>query len=360
MNGKNKEKIEEFLKDKKAELFEKISDKTIKCLACKHYCQILEGKTGICGVRANFDNELFLLVKNRPSAIAIDPIEKKPLYHFKPGTRVYSIGTLGCNFRCLWCQNWQLSQTVKEFSGFDAEKALAFVLTNSEELKPEEAVNEALATNSQGIAYTYNEPTIFVEYAKEIAALAKEKGLFNVFVSSGYESDETLKYLNGLIDAFNVDLKAYGNKTYLKYTGAMYDKILDTIEKLYKKGVWLEITTLVIPKVNDDEESLKNIASFIASLDVNIPWHITRFHPDYKMLNVPPTPIETLLKAKKIGEKEGLNFIYIGNVPNKEFNSTYCPNCGNLVIEREFFLVKNYLENGRCPYCGFKIPGVWG
>ncbi len=351
--------LKEFLKNKEAVLWKKINENSIKCLACKHYCQIVKGKTGICGVRANIDNKLFLLVKNRPSAIAIDPIEKKPLYHFKPGSKVYSIGTLGCNLRCVWCQNWELSQTVKEFSLFDAKKAAYFVYKNSIELTPEQAVKEAIESNSQGIAYTYNEPTIFAEYAKEIAELAKKEGLFNVFVSSGYESDETLRFLNGLIDAFNIDLKAYGNKTYLKYTGAMYDKVLDTIEKIYKKGAWIEITTLIIPKVNDDEESLNNIAEFIASLDKNIPWHITRFHPDYKMLDRPPTPIETLVKAKEIGEKHGLNFIYIGNVPNKEFNSTYCPNCGNLVVEREFFLVKNYLENGKCPYCGYKIPGIW-
>jgi pyruvate formate lyase activating enzyme len=352
--------FKEFLKDKEAILFKKLNESTLKCLACKHYCNIKEGKTGICGVRANINNKLYLLVKNRPSAINVDPIEKKPLYHFLPGSLVYSIGTLGCNFRCLWCQNFELSQYVKEYSLFDAKKAINFVIKNSIELKPEQIIKEA--KNYDGIAYTYNEPTIFAEYAKEIAEKAVKNKLFNVFVSSGYESDETLEFLNGLIHAFNIDLKAYGNKTYLKYTGALYDKVLDTIEKLYKKGVWIEITTLVIPGVNDDEESLKNIASFIASLDKNIPWHITRFHPDYKMLDRPITPIETLEKAKKIGENEGLNFIYIGNVWKKEYNSTYCPNCGNLVIEREFFLNKNLLtgkHKNKCPYCGTKIPGIF-
>ena len=212
------ENFKDFLKDKKAVLYKKINESTIKCLACKHYCNVIEGKTGICGVRANINNEFYLLVKNRPSAIAVDTIEKKPLYHFLPGSQVYSIGTLGCNFRCLWCQNWELSQTVKEFSLFDAKRAIKFILRNSIELKPKEVIKEAKYFD--GIAYTYNEPTIFVEYAKEIAELAKKEGLFNVFVSSGYESDETLNYLNNLIDAFNIDLKAYKNEVYLKYTGA--------------------------------------------------------------------------------------------------------------------------------------------
>jgi len=357
--------LKEKLKGRKAVLFEKLENSKVKCLACKHYCIIPEGKTGICNVRANYNGELYLLVKNRPYALAIDPIEKKPFYHLLPSTYSFSLGTVGCNFHCLWCQNWEMSQIIKEYANFDLKKALEFIDKNSVYLEPEKIVDlvkeKSKDLNIKSVSYTYNEPTIFTEYAKEIANLAKKEGFLNLFVSSAYESNEALNYLKE-IDAFNFDLKLVG-KDYVKYTGAIYEKVLETIEKAWKKGKWIEITTLIIPGINDNEKVIKEIVEFISSLSENIPYHLTRFYPHYKMLNKPITPIETLKKAYEIAKKE-LNYAYLGNIPYKGFEkyyNTYCPNCNTLLIERNYYegKIKVYLEKGRCPSCGRKIKGIW-
>ena len=344
---------------KEAVLYKKLDNNKVQCLACKHYCIIPEGRTGICSIRGNENGKLYLYTHSFPAAVALDPIEKKPFFHFKPGTKVFSIGTFGCNFRCAFCQNWELSQFPKKESRYFAEKARVLVKLNSTYLPPEKAVENAILYGSQGLAYTYNEPAVWSEYAKDIAKLAKQKGLFNLFVSSGYESIEALDYLEE-IDAYNIDLKAFSERFYRTICGTKLEGVLETIKELYKRKKWIEITTLVIPKENDSEEELREIARFIASLSRDIPWHISRFHPDYLMRNKPITPLSTLEKAYKIGKEEGLKYIYIGNVPGNEKENTYCPKCGKLLIKRfGFEVLENHVIGGRCEYCGEKIAGVW-
>ncbi len=343
---------------KKAYLYNKDSQ-SIKCLACKHYCIIKEGKTGICHVRANMDNDLFLLTHGLIAAEHLDPIEKKPFYHFLPSTTAYSLGTFGCNFRCLFCQNWQLSQVIKKLSNFDASKALNFLRTYSKEIDAKEAIKKAIHLGAKTIAYTYNEPTIWAEFVKDIAKQAKKHKLKNVMISSGYESNETIEYLEE-IDAYNIDLKGFTDEFYINVVGAKLENVLDTIETLHKRGKWIEITTLLIPGKNDNKQELKDLTAFIAGISEDIPWHVSRFHPDYLMQDVEPTPISTLERAISIGEEAGLNYVYIGNVVGHEKEHTYCPCCQNVVIKRQGYLVENYLdEKGKCPYCSCKLAGVW-
>lgn len=343
---------------KKADLYEKTSH-GIKCLACKHYCIIAENKVGICHVRGNIDNDLILLTHRLIASEHLDPIEKKPLYHFLPSTTTYSLGTFGCNFRCLFCQNWQLSQVIKKIANFDVSKALAFLKTYSKEVSPEEVVKKAKRFGAKSIAYTYNEPTIWVEFIKEIADLAKHEGLKNIMVSSGYESKETIEYVDS-IDAYNIDLKGFSNDFYINITGAKLENVLETIATLYKKGKWLEITTLIIPGKNDDKQELKDLVAFIAGIDKDIPWHVSRFHPDYIMQYVEPTPVHKLEEAIKIGENGGLHYVYIGNVPGHDKEHTYCPCCHNIVIKRYGFVIENKLDDkGKCPYCSCKLAGLW-
>jgi pyruvate formate lyase activating enzyme len=288
---------------KKAKLFKK-EKKEVRCLACAHKCLISDGKTGICGVRKNINGELFLLVYGRVAAEHADPIEKKPLFRFLPGTKAYSIGTVGCNFKCEWCQNFDISQV--------ARKGIIF----GNERTPEQIVDEALESGCKSIAYTYNEPVIWIEFVKDIAKLAKKKGLKNVFVTNGYWSKESFDYLNkeNLIDAMNIDLKAFDEKTHLKYCGAKLKPVLGMIKRACKAGIHVEITTLVIPGINDDEKQLKGIANFIAKLGKDIPWHVSRFFPMYKMKEKHFTDIETLNKAQDIGKKAGLNYVFLGNI----------------------------------------------
>jgi len=348
-------------KFKKAVLYEKLNNKKVRCLACKHKCVINENFTGICGVRANLSGDLYLLVYSRPSAYHIDPIEKKPLYHFLPSENVLSLGTLGCNFRCAWCQNHELSQGIKEYSIFNANKAIDFIEQNAfEGLEPEKVVEDAVRFGVRMIAYTYNEPTIWIEYARDIAKLARKYGIKNVFISSGYESSEALRFISRYIDAFNIDLKAFRDETYRKYIGSALEGVLDTIKEIKKRRKWLEVTTLIVPGINDSIKEIKQIAKFISSLDKNIPWHISRFFPHYKMIDKSPTPISKLINAREIGMRYGLKYVYVGNIISKEYESTYCPGCKNIVIEREGYKVKSHLnEKGECPYCGYKIEGIW-
>ena len=344
---------------KKAKLFNKLKNNVVKCFACKHYCIIPEGKTGICSIRGNEGGELYLYTHSMPSAVAIDPVEKKPLFHFKPGSKVFSIGTFGCNFRCSFCQNWQLSQFPKSESARNAEKARALIKMNSVPLSPEDAVEKALRYRCEGFAYTYNEPAIWAEYAEEISSLASKKGMFNIFVSSGYETEEALNFLK-YIDAYNIDLKAFSEEFYRKICGTKLENVLDTIKSIYKRKKWIEITTLVIPGENDDDEQLLEIASFIKELSSSIPWHISAFHPDYKMMDKERTPLSTLEKAYHIGKEVGLEYIYIGNVFGNEKENTYCPKCHFILIRRKGFeVIENRINKGRCEKCGYKIKGVF-
>lgn len=286
-------------------LFKKLEMQKVKCLACAHYCQIAPSKFGICGTRQNLNGELISHVYGKVAAIHIDPIEKKPLFHFLPETEILSFGTLGCNFRCGWCQNFDISQDTKQkqkpkFWGKD--------------FSPKEIVKLALDNNTPSIAYTYNEPAIFIEFAHDTAKLAHEKGLKNVFVTNGYLSKESFEYMGHYLDAANVDLKSFDDKVYGRYCGAKLQPVLDTIKRMHQAKIHIEITTLLIPVINDSSANLKKIATFIADLDKNIPWHLSRFFPAYKIHDTPPTPLATLKHAGQIGRAAGLKHIYIGNV----------------------------------------------
>lgn len=334
---------------KEAMLYRPLPDNKVFCYLCSHYCQIADSKFGICGVRENREGKLYTHVFGEVIAANIDPIEKKPLYHFLPGTSSFSIATIGCNFHCPFCQNWQISQATKRSkqspSGY--------------KLLPEEIVNEARSRDCQSIAYTYTEPTIFFEYAYETAKLAKEKGLANVFVTNGYMTSDALKTIRPYLDACNVDLKSFREDFYKKICRAHLKPVLESIRLMKELDIWVEITTLVIPGLNDGQEELTQIARFISDLDPDIPWHISRFHPDYQYPDAHATPLETLRKAFSIGKKEGLHYIYIGNVLG-ESEDTLCPHCQRTLIKRQgFFIGKNELQDSYCPFCGAYIAGIF-
>lgn len=335
---------------KKAILFKKLENHQIQCTACSWYCKINPDKTGICGVRKNIDGELYLLVYGKASAVNIDPIEKKPLFHFLPGSEILSIGTIGCNFACDFCQNWDISQVTKG-------KGVSIF---GQDLSPEDAVSYCLKNNIPGVAFTYNEPAIFFEYAYDTMILAKKEGIKTVYVSNGYESKEQIKMLKGYLDGINIDLKAFTEKFYQRVCSAKLAPVLENIEGFFEAGVWTEITTLVIPDENDSDKELTDIAKFLASISKDIPWHVTRFHPDYKMQDKKETPEETLKRAYEIGKKEGLKFVYVGNVLDENHESTYCPKCNLPLIKRCWHDIEMVnFKNGKCRKCGEKIPGIF-
>jgi pyruvate formate lyase activating enzyme len=329
---------------KEARLYQKLKDKVIRCSLCSHRCLIKPDKRGICFVRENQKGTLYSLVYGLAIAANVDPIEKKPLFHFQPGSLSFSIATAGCNFRCEFCQNWSESQITKGPEG----KIVGF------QLSPEEIVKQAIKNDCRSIAYTYTEPTIFFEYAQDTAELAKKKGLANVFVTNGFQTPETIKEMQKFVDAANVDLKSFSDKFYQKICGGRLKPVLESIRLMHRAGIWVEITTLVIPKQNDSKKELKQIADFIASVDKNIPWHLSRFHPDYRMTNLSPTPIETLEMAYEQGKKAGLKYIYLGNIITEDKENTYCPKCGNLAIRRIGYQVEilGVDKKVKCSKCG--------
>jgi len=289
---------------KEAILYQKLTEKYVQCAVCSHRCVIMEGNRGICGVRENRQGILYALNYGKTVSAAVDPIEKKPLYHFLPGTSIYSFAAAGCNLRCSWCQNWEISQSPKPDRPIEGA-----------EIPPEEHVWRAIEYDCPAIAYTYSEPTIFLEYALATMKLAREKGLKNVWVTNGYMSKETLDTIIPYLDAANVDYKGPNDGAYEKYCGGRAEPIMDNLKYLHEAGVHLEITTLVVPGVNDKPDQLEKIAHFIATeLDSNVPWHISRFFPAWKMLDTPVTPLKTLEMAREIGIREGLKHIHIGNV----------------------------------------------
>ena len=332
---------------KEALLYQKLKNNTARCNLCSHRCLIAPGKRGICFVRENQNGVLYSLVYGLAIAANVDPIEKKPLFHFLPGTKSFSIASAGCNFRCEFCQNWDISQITKGREG----------QIIGEELSPEDIVKKALETDCRSIAYTYTEPTIFFEYAYDTAKLVKRKNLANVFVTNGYQTPETIKKMKGIIDAANIDLKSFSEEFYQKICGARLTPVLEAIKLMHKAGIWIEITTLVVPKQNDSEKELTQIAKFIASVDRNIPWHISRFHPDYKMTNSYPTPLETLENAFQIGKNAGLKYVYLGNVITETGENTFCPKCGALAIRRAGYLteVLGVDKEGNCSNCGYDL-----
>ncbi len=280
----------------------------VQCQTCHHHCRIAPFKRGICGVRENQKGKLYLLVYGRVIAENIDPIEKKPLYHFMPGTKSLSIATVGCNFRCLWCQNDDISQCPKEMDRNATANKIGV------EMEPSQIVADAQKNHCPSISYTYTEPTIFLEFALDTMKLARKAKLKNIWVSNGYMTRETLDLITPYLDAINIDLKGFSEANYLKYSGAKLQPVLDNIKAIYDKKIHLEVTTLLIPGVNDDEKQFKEIVKFLANISKEIPWHISRFFPAYKMLDTPITPMETLEKAEAIGKKAGLKYIHIGNI----------------------------------------------
>ena len=333
---------------KEAHLYEKLENYSVRCNLCAHHCVISEGKLGVCCVRKNVGGDLFTLVYGRCISSGVDPVEKKPLYHFYPGTGAYSIATPGCNFRCRWCQNADIAHMPRE-----QERIIG------SQIPPRDIVSAARCSGSRSIAYTYTEPTIFYEYAYDIAQRAHEFGIANIFVTNGYMTIQMLEELHPYLDAANVDLKAFREKTYHRLVGAGLAPILESMKRMKEQGVWLEVTTLVIPGINDDPAEIKDSASFIANeLGLDVPWHISRFYPSYRMTDRPPTPVCTLEKAREIGIGQGLRYIYLGNVQGD--SNTNCYNCGKLLIQRTgYWVEQNNIRNGECPQCGTIIAGIW-
>jgi len=339
--------MEDF-KMKEAMFYEKLGDEVVKCNLCSHRCRITDSKRGICGVRENRNGTLYSLVYGKVVARAVDPIEKKPFFHFLPGSRAYSIATVGCNFRCGNCQNFEISQMPKDRN-----------LILGQDVSPEEIVAAAKRNNCESIAYTYTEPTIFFEYAYDIAKLARKEGIKNVFVTNGYITEEALVEIKPYLDAANIDLKGFSEDFYHKNCGARLNPVLDSIRLHKSLGIWIEITTLIIPTLNDSEEELRKIAGFIKEVGEEIPWHISQFYPMYKLLDLPPIPIATLRRAREIGLEVGLRYVYEGNVPGEAGENTYCYKCGKMLIRRYGYqILENKIKNSACSYCGTKIDGV--
>ncbi|MDQ7837179.1 MAG: AmmeMemoRadiSam system radical SAM enzyme [Thermodesulfobacteriota bacterium] len=334
---------------KEAMLYVKEEEQKVRCNLCNHHCLIMPGKHGICGVRENRDGMLYSLVYGQVIARHIDPIEKKPLFHFHPGSKSYSIATVGCNFHCLFCQNYEISQMPKD------EKRIA-----GEPFPPEEVVAAAEKLKCQSISYTYTEPTIFFEYAYDSARLANDRGIKNVFVSNGYMSQEAIKTIQPYLHAANIDLKAYSEKFYKEICGAKLMPVLENLNLMKKLGIWVEVTTLIIPTLNDSEKELQEIAAFIRTeLGPETPWHVSRFHPMYRLTSVPSTPVQTVLKAREIGLKAGLYYVYSGNIPGQGGENTYCHKCGALLIERLGFTILQYnVIDAKCPKCHAAVHGV--
>ncbi len=341
---------------KEALLYEKLEGRAVRCALCAHRCRIADNAFGVCGVRQNKGGRLYTYAYGAPVAVHVDPIEKKPLYHFFPGSRTLSLATIGCNFRCGFCQNWEISQ-VKVKDG-EAPKG--------EQVAPEEIVRAALKQKCASISYTYTEPTIFGEYALEIARLARAKQLRNVFVTNGYMTRDMLELFQGKtsghdawLDAANVDLKFFDDAKYRAVCGAQRGPVEDTIRRMKERGVWVEVTTLLVPGENDDDEQLQGIASFIAGVDTDIPWHVSRFHPDYEYGDLPSTPDESLERALDIGRESGLAYIYLGNVAGWG-NDTFCTDCGEALIRREGFdVIDSALDRGACSNCTHPLPGIF-
>lgn len=356
-----------------ARFYQHLPDGRLLCTLCPHDCRIHEGGRGACGVRYHHDGKLYTLVYDKVISRHLDPVEKKPLFHFYPGSRAYSIATVGCNMRCSFCQNWQISQWPKQnlprrlasegqeetVQPFCPQLETLGLGVPGEPVKPDGLVRDALRAGAQAIAYTYTEPTIFYELAYDTAVLAREQGLKNIFVSNGFIGEAAQRQLAPVLDAANIDLKFFRDESYRRISRARLQPVLDAIQRYHELGVWLEVTTLVIPGLNDSEAELRSIAQFIHDLDPGIPWHVTQYYPAYMMHDRPPTPVQTLRRAREIGLETGLRHVFQGNVPGEGGENTFCPACHALLIERYGFYVRyNRIRDGRCPECGTVIEGV--
>jgi pyruvate formate lyase activating enzyme len=330
-------------------LFEPEGD-SLRCHLCGHRCLIGKDALGVCRVRKNVGGQLVTLNYDRVVAVHVDPIEKKPLFHFLPGSTSLSIAAEGCNFQCAFCQNWQISQAPR--AGH----------INGEDISPQQIVAAAKAKSCASISYTYTEPTVFFELAYDTAVLARQAGIRNCFVSNGYMTPEAVGTIAPYLDAINVDLKAFREETYRRVMKASLAPVLECLRALAAHHVWTEVTTLVVPGMNDSRDELADIARFIAGqLGPDVPWHVSRFHGDYRMEDAPATPVEELDRTVRLGKQAGLHYVYSGNVPGEPTENTYCPSCGKLLIARHGFLVRSndLTPAGTCPNCGVKIAGVW-
>jgi len=344
---------------KKAEFYKKINKNKVQCTACNHFCTIETDKTGICGIRKNVNGKLYLLTYSKTISANVDPIEKKPLYHFLPGSRTFSFGTIGCNFRCANCLNYDISQMFDKKGKIEEYHKIPW----GKNYPPQIIVKEAEKHHCSSIAYTYNEPTVFAEYALDTMKLAHKNNLKNVWVSNGYMSKQVLDKIIPHLDAVNIDIKSFEDDFYSKNCGGRLQPILDNCKKLAKQNVWLEITTLIIPTLSDDPKMLQKIAEFIKKeLGESVPWHVTAFSGriSWKLQHLPSTKPETLKKAYKIGKKAGLKYVYAGNVPNTGLETTKCPNCQTDLIKRTgFSATKTNFDQGKCKQCQTKIEGIW-
>jgi pyruvate formate lyase activating enzyme len=335
----------------KAYLYEPLENGKVKCNLCSHRCVIKAGRRGKCSVRENQAGTLHTLVYGKVIARHVDPIEKKPLFHFLPGTLSYSVATVGCNFRCKFCQNADIAQMPADHHG----------VIMGDTVTPDEVVAAAEKSGSRSIAYTYTEPTVFFEFAYDTAKIAHEHGIRNVFVTNGYMTAEAIEMINPYLDAANVDLKAFRDRYYKDLCGARLKHVQKTLKRMKALGIFVEVTTLIVTGLNDDRTELEELAAFIAhDLGADTPWHISRFHPTYKLTDRPATPVETLTQAREIGLQAGLKYVYTGNVPGNTGENTFCPGCGEMLIDRWGFQVgKMRIKEGRCTLCGDVIEGVW-
>lgn len=328
---------------KEALFYEKLGNNLTRCLVCNHRCVIGKNKRGICGAKENIDGILYSINYGHVISCNLDPIEKKPLFHFLPGSKTLSFASIGCNFICQNCQNWEISQSPK------LEKNIP-----GKFLLPEKIIEMAVKNNSPSISYTYTEPTIFIEYALDVMKIAKNQAIKNIWISNGYMSEISLKTISPFINAVNIDLKSFDDNFYRKYCGALIRPVLNNLIEIKNKKIWLEITTLIIPSLNDSEKNLRQIAKFIkSSLGAETPWHISRFNQEisWKLKKIPNTPIETIKKAWEIGKEEGLKYVYSSNMPGHPTEDTYCPNCKTRIIERTGYNIKRYDNNGSCQNC---------
>ncbi|MEJ5361770.1 MAG: AmmeMemoRadiSam system radical SAM enzyme [Spirochaetota bacterium] len=328
--------------------WEKIDKQTVQCNLCPNQCMLTSGTRGLCKARQCINGTLYSLVYGRIAAYHIDPIEKKPLYHFLPGNDALSVATAGCNFSCKFCQNWQLSQSHPEE-------------LDSHYITPDQLVKQAKENKTPVIAFTYNEPSIQYEYIYDTVQIAKKYNIACVIISNGYLNKQASEMLYPLLNAIKIDFKAYSQKFYSEICGGNLSPVLANIELAKKKNVWLELVNLVIPTLNDNPDDIRSMARFIKThCGSTTPLHFTRFYPIYKLKNIPPTPVSTLERCRDIALAEGLKFVYIGNVPGHSANNTICYNCGKPVIERSgFYTTTNKLKSGKCPYCNTAIPGIW-
>ena len=334
---------------REALLYEKLDNKRVHCNLCAHKCTIKPDRRGICGVRENKDGSLYSLVYGTLIAQNIDPIEKKPFFHVYPGSFSYSIATVGCNFSCEFCQNHEISQMPR-----------STLMITGQNIMPDEIVSIAKKNSSKTIAYTYTEPTIYFELAYDTAKIAHQNGLKNVFVTNGFMTPEAINTIAPFLAAANVDLKSFRDDFYKKQCGARLKPVLESLKKMKELGIWVEITTLLIPTLNDSNEELKDIARFIAGLGKETPWHISRFHPQFKMNSLQVTPVASLHRAVKIGKQSGLKYVYSGNIPGDEGESTYCFNCQKLLIERYGFKIISFnLTGNKCSNCGTELEGIF-